>query len=74
MAKIRVLQSIAGDDFSWQPGQIVDLPADLAELWVDGVRAESVPSGSTPPGVQTPGRGGVETPESARPRRGRKVT
>lgn len=72
MAKIRVLQSVASDEWSWQPGEVVELPAGEAAKWADGVRAESVPAGSTPRSTSTPERGAdpVETPE--RPRRSRK--
>lgn len=60
MARIRVLQSVSGLDFSWQPGQEVDLPAEEAAKWADGYRAELVkaeprqravkPSAETPEG------------------------
>ncbi|MEU2992585.1 hypothetical protein ABZ772_19855 [Streptomyces griseoincarnatus] len=40
MATIRVLQAIGGLDFSWQRGDLVDLPDDVAAQWADGVRAE----------------------------------
>ncbi|WP_406365293.1 hypothetical protein [Streptomyces sp. NBC_00645] len=40
MARIRVLEAIAGADFSWAPGDLVDLPDEQAALWADGHRAE----------------------------------
>lgn len=42
MAQIRVLQAIAGLNFSWTPGQLVDLPGNEAAQYCDGVRAELV--------------------------------
>lgn len=45
MASIRVLQGVAGDDFSWIPGDVVDLSDEEAAKWADGYRAEYV----TPP-------------------------
>jgi hypothetical protein len=44
-ALIRILQGVAGEDFSWSPGEVVELPADEAAKWADGYRAEYV----TPP-------------------------
>ncbi|MFD9306133.1 hypothetical protein ACFWCB_26350 [Streptomyces sp. NPDC060048] len=38
--RIRILQGVAGDDFSWAPGDEVDLPAEEAAKWADGYRAE----------------------------------
>ncbi|MFF1297926.1 MULTISPECIES: hypothetical protein [unclassified Streptomyces] len=40
MARIRVLEAIAGDDFSWSPGDVVELTEKQAEAWADGHRAE----------------------------------
>jgi hypothetical protein len=42
MATIRVLQAIGGLDFSWAPGDLVELPDDEAAKWADGYRAELV--------------------------------
>ncbi|MCW5252218.1 hypothetical protein [Streptomyces sp. SHP 1-2] len=42
MPRIRVLQSVAGLDFSWTPGQVVDVSDQDADAWADGVRAELV--------------------------------
>lgn len=42
MARIRVLQSVAGLDFSWAPGDVVELDDESAAMWADGVRAEAV--------------------------------
>ncbi len=39
MARIRILQSVAGGDFSWAPGELVELPDDEAAKWADGERA-----------------------------------
>ncbi|MFJ9895244.1 hypothetical protein ACIQPR_18205 [Streptomyces sp. NPDC091280] len=67
MTIIRVLQGISGIDFSWHPGQLVDLDEDEAAKWTDGHRAELVdelpppppatqPAGD-PPQVKDPGDG-----------------
>lgn len=40
MARIRVLEAVAGDDFSWRRGDVVDLPDEVAAGWADGHRAE----------------------------------
>ncbi|MFD9515944.1 hypothetical protein [Streptomyces sp. NPDC059979] len=40
MARIRILQGVAGADFSWSPGDEVELSADEAAKWADGYRAE----------------------------------
>ncbi|MGW1039331.1 hypothetical protein [Streptomyces sp. NPDC002547] len=42
MATIRILQGISGADFSWAPGDLVDLDEDQAAVWADGERAELV--------------------------------
>lgn len=51
MPRIRVLQSVAGVDFSWAPGEEVDVDAATAKAWADGERAEL---------VQDTGRAGSE--------------
>lgn len=69
MPKVRVLQPVAGVDFSWTPGEIVELPAAEAAKWADGSRCELV-KGSTPAGSTTPeAAAAVETPERPRRRR-----
>lgn len=40
MPRIRILQSIAGADFAWVPGELVEVSKETAEAWADGVRAE----------------------------------
>lgn len=52
MARIRVLQAVAGPEFSWTAGEEVDLPGEEAAKWADGVRAELVREASpeTPEG------------------------
>lgn len=42
MPRIRILQSVAGLDFSWSPGDEVDVDAATARAWADGERAELV--------------------------------
>lgn len=38
--RIRVLEAIAGADFSWAPGDVVELSEEQAAVWADGHRAE----------------------------------
>lgn len=42
MPRIRILEAISGADFSWQPGDVVDLVEEQAAVWADGHRAERV--------------------------------
>lgn len=42
MPRIRILQSVAGPDFAWAPGETIDVNAEQADKWADGVRAELV--------------------------------
>lgn len=42
MARIRILQAVAGVDFSWAPGDEVDVDDEQAAAWADGERAELV--------------------------------
>lgn len=57
MRRIRILQAVGGSDFSWSPGDLVDLPDAVAAGWADGHRAvwaEPGDAGSEPtPLVQT---------------------
>lgn len=39
MTRIRVLEAIAGSDFSWAPGDVVDVSDEEAASWADGHRA-----------------------------------
>lgn len=39
MRRIRILQAVGGSDFSWSPGDLVDLPDAAAADWADGHRA-----------------------------------
>lgn len=55
MPRIRMLQAVAGPDFSWDAGMEVDLPGEEASKWADGIRAELVRGDA------------VETPESQAP-------
>jgi hypothetical protein len=49
MTEIRIKTPIAGGDFSWRPGEVVDLPAAEAAKWADGQRAEYVNDADAPP-------------------------
>lgn len=42
MPRIRILQSIAGVDGSWAPGEEIDVDGPTASAWADGERAELV--------------------------------
>lgn len=42
MPTVRILQSVAGRDFSWTPGQEIEMSAEQAKAWADGVRGELV--------------------------------
>lgn len=44
MPRIRILQAVAGLDFSWAPGDVVELGDEEAAAWADGERAELVDS------------------------------
>lgn len=50
MARIRILQGVAGDAFSWTPGDEVELGDEDAAKWADGYRAEYV----APPPAKEP--------------------
>ncbi|NJP33689.1 hypothetical protein [Micromonospora thermarum] len=39
MVAVRILTSISGLEFSWHPGEEIDLPEDEAAKWCDNVRA-----------------------------------
>ncbi|MFJ2568175.1 hypothetical protein ACIO02_35520 [Streptomyces sp. NPDC087568] len=43
MPRIRILQSVAGLDFSWVPGDVIELDDEAAAAWADGERAELAP-------------------------------
>lgn len=42
MPRVRILQAVAGEDFSWLPGDEVDMSGKDAGVWADGVRGELV--------------------------------
>ncbi|MFJ8555307.1 hypothetical protein [Streptomyces sp. NPDC093676] len=61
MPRIRILQAVGGLDFSWAPGEEVDVDADTAKAWADGERAELVDDGKKTAGAEkaaTRSRGG----------------
>ncbi|MEV7871504.1 hypothetical protein AB0P17_36640 [Streptomyces sp. NPDC088124] len=48
--RIRILEPVAGLDFSWLAGDVVDLPEEQAAAWADGhraVRADDEPEGAS---------------------------
>jgi hypothetical protein len=65
MARIRMLTSVAGEDFVWETGQEIDLPGTEAAKWADGVRAELVRTAA----VETPEQPLVTETAARRPRR-----
>lgn len=64
MARIRILQGVAGADFSWVPGEVVDLDDEAAAAWADGHRAEYADDPPPPPAGDAPGPAG-DTPAAA---------
>tara|TARA_B100000686_G_C16726469_1_gene938100 strand:+ start:484 stop:693 length:210 start_codon:yes stop_codon:yes gene_type:complete len=38
--KVKILVSIAGAEFSYRAGEIVDMPTDTAKAWIEGGNAE----------------------------------
>ncbi len=42
MPSVRILQSVAGLDFSWVPGDVVEMTDESAAAWADGHRGEYV--------------------------------
>ncbi|GGZ53243.1 hypothetical protein [Streptomyces rubiginosohelvolus] len=61
MARVQILTAIGGLGFSWQPGQVIDLPDEQAALWADGVRAKRVDDRTPPP------PGGVQGDDTSKP-------
>lgn len=60
MPRVRILQAVAGEDFSWLPGEEVDMSAKEAAIWADGERGELVREEQ----ADTPERGQA-SPETA---------
>jgi hypothetical protein len=54
MPRVRILQAVAGEAFSWMAGEEIDMSAEDAAKWADGYRGELVGDS-------------VETPENAAP-------
>lgn len=52
MTRIRILQSIAGLDFSWVAGEVVEVDDAAAKAWADGERAELVDDGKENAGAE----------------------
>lgn len=47
--RVRILQAVSGLDFSWAPGEIVDMDDEVAAGWADGYRAEFADQQPPPP-------------------------
>lgn len=60
MGRIRVLEAVGGLDFSWLPGDLVELPDAQAEQWADGHRAEWA---DTPPKLAAPPPAPADEPD-----------
>ncbi|MFF9129124.1 hypothetical protein [Streptomyces sp. NPDC014806] len=52
MPRIRILQPVAGVDFSWAPGDEVDVDEAAAAAWADGERAELADDGKPEAGAE----------------------
>lgn len=63
MPTVRILQSVAGLDFSWVPGDEIEMTDEKAATWNDGVRGELVETARPPAPPETPEV--VEAPERA---------
>lgn len=48
MIPVRILEGVAGSDFSWVPGEIVEMSEEDAVKWADGYRAERVEQADPP--------------------------
>ncbi|MER7807919.1 hypothetical protein [Streptomyces sp900116325] len=68
MPRIRILEAVAGLDFSWQPGDVVDLGEEEASKWADGHRAvwadEAPPLPPEPPSSDPVADDGSDLPPS----------
>lgn len=53
--RVRILQGVAGLDFSWSPGEEVAMSEEQAQVWADGYRGERVDNR-----VDAEGRAGPE--------------
>lgn len=64
MPRIKVLEAVAGADFSWAPGDIVDVSEEEAQSWADGHRARLLLDGEGPDRIQdlVYGEDGLSTP------------
>lgn len=70
MPRVRILQAVAGETFSWRPGEEIDMSAADAKVWADGYRGELVRGEQ----AETPERGQAAPETTARPRPGRRKT
>jgi hypothetical protein len=54
MPRIRILEAIAGADFSWAPGDVVEVSEEAAASWADGHRAVRADDGQDPDSGRVP--------------------
>lgn len=64
--KVRLRTTAAGPSFVASAGDVIDLPAVVAQALIDGGYAESVPPSISPPDVET---AAIGAPEAAIARR-----
>lgn len=62
MPQVRMLQAVAGRHFSWAAGDVVDMDAEQARVWADGVRGELTepeagPEQAVQPAPEKPAKG-----------------
>ena len=74
--KVRILKSLAGPTRTCWPGQVLELPDDEAQRYIEAQAAESLEpshaSSPEPAPIETAtAEPEVETPEAPRPKRGR---
>lgn len=56
MRKVKVLVSIASSDWSYTPGQVVELPDTQAETWIGSGLAEAVDTPVAPASAPKKGK------------------
>jgi hypothetical protein len=57
MPRVELLVGVSGLDFSWKPGEVVDMSDEQAAAWADGVRGRLVDAGPPPPPPAAPAAG-----------------
>lgn len=65
MTRVRILQGVSGLDFSWIPGEVIDMEDDAAAAWADGYRAEYADQAPPPPAGEDQDQGDGQAPDPA---------